>query len=136
VPARFCAQCGTELIVAPAAGRDRPQCPACGFIAYRNPTPVAMAVVEKDGCLLLIRRGNAPLQGYWAPPAGYVEIDESVEAAAVREAREEAGVQVARPPPGKTRSRRPTLRRGSFRRTRGPKAAPRWTTGFMASWRP
>lgn len=75
-------------------GRQRPVCPACGFIVYRNPVPVGMAVVERDGQLLLIRRGNPPLQGYWAPPAGHVEIDESVEAATVRETREEAGVEI------------------------------------------
>lgn len=54
-----------------------------------------MAVVERDGRLLLIRRANPPLEGYWAPPAGYVEFDESVEAATIRETHEEAGVKVA-----------------------------------------
>jgi 8-oxo-dGTP diphosphatase len=40
-------------------------------------------------------RARPPLQGYWAPPAGHVEIDESVEAATRRETQEEAGVEVA-----------------------------------------
>ncbi|HBY92665.1 MAG: NUDIX domain-containing protein [Ardenticatenaceae bacterium] len=93
--ARFCARCGTRLTVGPVAGRERPHCPACGFIVFRNPVPVGLAVVERDGQLLLIRRANPPLQGYWAPPAGHVEIDESVEAATIRETHEEAGVEVA-----------------------------------------
>lgn len=41
-----------------------------------------------------MRRAKDPLRGFWAPPAGYVEIDESVEEAAVRETREETGLTV------------------------------------------
>ncbi len=95
MPARFCLQCGGQLVTGPVAGRERQHCPACGFILYRNPLPVSLALVEHAGRLLLIRRANPPLAGYWAPPAGYVEIDESIEAAAIRETREEAGVEVA-----------------------------------------
>lgn len=93
--AGYCARCGTALKVELVEGRERPLCPACGFIVYRNPVPVGMAVVEHEGRLLLIRRGNPPLEGYWAPPAGHVEIDESMEAATIRETHEEAGVQIA-----------------------------------------
>lgn len=76
------------------AGRERPHCPACGFILFRNPTPVGMAVVERDDRILLILRANAPLQEYWAPPTGYVEMDESVEAATIRETREETSMEI------------------------------------------
>lgn len=92
--ARYCSECGTRLISATSGGRPREQCPACGFIAYRNPTPVAMAVIEHEGRLVLIRRRDPPLAGYWAPPAGYVEIGESVPQAAVREAGEECGLKI------------------------------------------
>lgn len=90
----YCLQCGTLLIIGFVAGRERPHCPACGFILFRNPSPVGMAVVERDGRLLLIRRANPPLQGYWAPPTGYVEVDESVEAATIRETREETSMEI------------------------------------------
>lgn len=93
--ARFCVECGARLTVGLVAGRERPHCVACGFVVFRNPVPVGMAVVEREGRLLLIRRANPPLEGYWAPPAGHVEIDESVEAATIRETHEEAGVEVA-----------------------------------------
>jgi ADP-ribose pyrophosphatase YjhB (NUDIX family) len=93
--ARYCAQCAAALVVGPIAGRSRPHCPACGYIVFCNPVPVGLAVAERQGRLLLTRRGNPPLQGYWAPPAGHVELDESVEAATIREAHEEAGVAVA-----------------------------------------
>lgn len=69
-------------------------CARCGFIAYRNPIPVALVLARDDGRLLLVRRANDPLRGFWAPPAGYVEIDESVEDAAARETHEETGLAV------------------------------------------
>ncbi len=77
-----------------SGGRQREQCPDCGFIAYRNPAPVAMTVIEHERQLVLIRRRDAPLAGYWAPPAGYVETGESVPEAAKREAREECGLEI------------------------------------------
>lgn len=75
-------------------GKQRPQCPACGFVAWRNPAPVGMAVIEHAGQLVLIRRSAAPLADYWAPPAGYVECGESVPEATLREAREECGLDI------------------------------------------
>ena len=74
--------------------RQREQCPACGFIAYRNPAPVAMAVIRHEQQLVLIRRRDPPLASYWAPPAGYVETGESVPEAVIREAREECGLEI------------------------------------------
>lgn len=76
------------------AGRERPVCPRCGYVAYRNPVPVALVLVARDDQLLLVHRLNAPLAGYWAPPAGYIEIDESLEEGAVREVKEETGLAV------------------------------------------
>lgn len=83
------------MAVAMIDERPRERCPACGFIAYRNPAPVAMALIEHERQLVLIRRRDAPLAGYWAPPAGYVESGESVPAAAIREAGEECGLEIA-----------------------------------------
>jgi ADP-ribose pyrophosphatase YjhB (NUDIX family) len=81
--------------------RERPGCAACGHVVYRNPVPVAMVLARQADRLLLVKRGNEPLNGFWAPPAGYVEIDESVEAAAIRETEEETGLKVAlEGPPG------------------------------------
>ncbi len=91
---RYCARCGTRLVFGPVEGHDREHCPACGYVVYHNPAPVGMAVVEDRGRLLLIRRTIPPLKGYWAPPAGHVEIGESVPEATIRETKEEAGVDV------------------------------------------
>lgn len=82
------------MVLASIGERQREQCPACGFVAWRNPAPVAMAVIEHERQLVLIRRSDNPLAGYWAPPAGYVETGESVPEAVVREAREECGLEI------------------------------------------
>ena len=92
---RHCQHCGAVLAALTFEdGRKREQCLACGTVAWRNPTPVGMALIEHEGRLVLIRRLADPLAGYWAPPAGYVELGESVAQAVLREAKEETGLDV------------------------------------------
>jgi len=91
----FCPQCGAPLERRDVGDRVRPVCPACGFIYYLNPVVAAGALVEQAGRVLLIRRGVEPGKGLWGLPAGYVEADESAEEAAIRETREECGLDVA-----------------------------------------
>ena len=94
--ALFCARCGGRLAPVVVGDRERPTCPACGHIVYVNPAPVAMVLArDADRRLLLVKRGVEPLKGFWALPSGYVETDESVQAAAVREVLEETGLEVA-----------------------------------------
>jgi ADP-ribose pyrophosphatase YjhB (NUDIX family) len=70
--------------------RERAVCGHCGYVAYRNPKIVAGAVVEHGGRILLCRRAIPPREGYWTLPAGYLELGESPEEGARREALEEA----------------------------------------------
>mgnify|MGYP001602899748 CR=1 FL=1 len=91
---KYCAQCGVELILGIESGRERPMCPRCGFIVYRNPVPVALVLATREDKLLLVHRLNPPLADYWTPSTGYVEIDESLEEGARREVKEETGCDV------------------------------------------
>jgi ADP-ribose pyrophosphatase YjhB (NUDIX family) len=74
--------------------RERLICRDCGFVNYENPKIVTGAVVVEAGKVLLCRRAIEPRRGYWTIPAGYLELNETVEAGARREAYEEAGVRL------------------------------------------
>ena len=69
-------------------------CPACGHESsrYRNPVPTVDIIIEYRGGIVLIERKNPPYG--WAIPGGFVDYGESLEAAAVREAREETSLEV------------------------------------------
>jgi 8-oxo-dGTP diphosphatase len=56
---------------------------------------VVLVTRETEPRVLLIRRKQDPFAGMWAIPGGFVEMDESLEAAARRELQEETGVEVA-----------------------------------------
>jgi ADP-ribose pyrophosphatase YjhB (NUDIX family) len=63
-----------------------------GGAGSRGPALLVLVAVFAEDCVLLHRRGLPPYQGQWAPPGGFVEAGESLEAAAIREVREEAGI--------------------------------------------
>ena len=75
--------------------RERLVCDRCGFVDYRNPKIVVGAVVRHEGRVLLCRRAIEPRRGFWTIPAGYLELNETPEDGARREAREEAGADLA-----------------------------------------
>ena len=79
-----------ELRVPQGDDRERRMCGTCGFIDYRNPRIVAGSVVTSGDKILLCKRAIEPRLGFWTLPAGYMELGETVEEAAAREAREEA----------------------------------------------
>jgi len=94
---RHCSRCGTALRFGSIEGEDRERssCPACGHIAYVNPRLVVTTLpVTDDGRLVLIRRGIEPGLGAWAQPGGFLEVDETVGEAAIRETLEETGLLV------------------------------------------
>jgi len=70
--------------------RKRLLCPDCGYVAYENPKIVVGSVAIRDGRILLCRRAIEPRRGYWTLPAGYLELNETAEEGALREAWEEA----------------------------------------------
>ena len=90
--ARYCPRCGQPADV------DYPRsitCSHCGYGAYYNPKPVAAAIpVTPSGAIILLRRAFDPGRGLWTFPGGFVDLGESVEDAARREAREELDVAI------------------------------------------
>ena len=91
---KFCPFCGTELVLEEKGGRQRPACPDCGFVQYRNPLPGVVVVIEQDGSVLLGRRRGGFGAGKWGLPQGYVEYDEDYLTAAIREVKEETGLDI------------------------------------------
>ena len=79
-----------ERRVPPGDDRERLLCPDCGYVAYENPKMVVGAVVSHGERVLLCKRAIEPRIGYWTLPAGFLEMGESPEEGACREAWEEA----------------------------------------------
>jgi len=88
---RFCANCGhaSEII---RGGWSR-SCPSCSAEHFPRVDPVVIMLAEHDGKLLLGRQSHWP-EGRYSALAGFVEVGESVEAAVIREVKEEAGIDV------------------------------------------
>ena len=93
----FCSRCGSPLVFGaiPGEDRDRLRCQACGHIVYVNPRLVVTTFPITDaGEIVLIRRGIEPGKGAWAQPGGFLEVDETVHEAAIRETHEETGLLI------------------------------------------
>ncbi len=89
---RYCPQCGARLasVTAPPL-----RCGSCGWTFYPHPELGVNVVVLWEGKVVLIRRGIEPFKGCWALPGGFVTYGEEPTVAAVREVREETGLEVA-----------------------------------------
>ncbi len=99
MPRLYCIRCGRRLARVRERGEVVSRCPACGWTDWFNPAPTASVMILRRGggsgtAVLLVRRAFAPARGSWDVPGGFVERGETAEAAAVREVREELGVDV------------------------------------------
>lgn len=76
------------------SSENRVACPKCGttVTVYRNPFLTVDIIIETEGGIILIERRNPPYG--WALPGGFVDYGESLESAAIREAREETGMEL------------------------------------------
>lgn len=93
---RFCCECGGPVELRHPEGDtlERHVCTHCAVVHYVNPKVVVGAVCSWQDRVLLCRRAIEPRSGFWTIPAGYLEIGESTEAGARREAFEEARARI------------------------------------------
>lgn len=92
----FCSNCGAPVEVRIPDGDTLPRhvCPSCGAIHYSNPKLVIGSIPEWEGSILLCRRAIEPRHGLWTLPAGFMENNETIVQAAMRETVEEANANV------------------------------------------
>jgi len=90
----YCPACGGQLEAAREDGRRRMRCPVCGYVQYRNPAPAVGVIVRRGSEVLLVKRRHEPYRGKWTLPSGFIEYDEDMREAAVREVEEETGLEV------------------------------------------
>lgn len=93
----FCSECGAAVSrqSVPGDNVQRFVCSGCSKTHYQSPHMLVATYVCVGSSVLWIKRGTAPAIGKWAMPGGYVECDETPQAAASRELEEETGVVVA-----------------------------------------
>jgi NAD+ diphosphatase len=88
---RFCGRCATATV--PIVGERGKACPRCSLTFYPRIPPAVITLIEHEGRLLLARSARFKT-GMFSAVAGFVEIGESLEEAAIREVREEVGVEI------------------------------------------
>jgi 8-oxo-dGTP diphosphatase len=94
---RFCPSCGgtLESRLLKAGEPERLVCTRCEFVFYLDPKLAVGTIIRDDlDRVVLVRRAIEPGYGKWVFPGGYVDRGEQLQAAAVREAREETGLDV------------------------------------------
>ncbi len=91
---KYCTRCGHPLERRTIQAIKRMVCPYCDTVYYDNPIPsVAVVVRNEQGQLLLVKRKAEPKKGFWSLPGGFMDGGESVTQAALREMKEETGLE-------------------------------------------
>ncbi|MBC8138141.1 MAG: NUDIX domain-containing protein [Fibrella sp.] len=90
---KYCPRCGSDAF--PEKSHHFFRCDCCDFHFYINYSPAVVGIVPDDaGKVLLIRRARDPGKGKFSVPGGFVDADETVEAALARELREEVNLEL------------------------------------------
>ncbi len=92
----YCSKCGSKLTVSQPDGDNKLRyiCSDCDTVHYENPKMVVGCVVSHQGKILLCRRAIEPRANFWTVPGGFMELNETIVAAAMRETYEEALAEV------------------------------------------
>lgn len=90
----YCVRCGAPMATRRVGDRPRRVCTACGYIHFTDPKVGVGVFVVQDGKVLLVRRTMSPERGKWSIPAGFLDHGEDPQVTAVRETREETGLEV------------------------------------------
>lgn len=89
---KFCPKCGGKFI---HRGGNHLKCQDCGYSYFVNQAPTAGVIIfDNEGRVMLAKRKFEPKKGTWQSIGGFVGLDESLEEAAMREAKEELGVTI------------------------------------------
>ena len=91
---KYCPKCSAKISRKNIDDRLRDYCEKCKTVFYDNPLPVVSAIVSnKNREILLVLRDRDPYAGQWCLPSGFVELNESVEKAVLRELKEETSIK-------------------------------------------
>ena len=92
----YCIKCGgkTKSEIIKRDNIPRNKCEACNYIHYINPKIIVGALPYRDDKVLLCKRDIHPGFGKWTLPSGFMEMGESLEQGAEREAKEEANLKL------------------------------------------
>ncbi|WP_236688001.1 NUDIX hydrolase [Photobacterium angustum] len=85
--ARFCPQCGKSSLT--RSSNKQFTCSECDFTYFHNPAAAVMVALSYEDELLVAIRGRNPGLGLWDLPGGFVDPNESLEQAVIREIQEE-----------------------------------------------
>ena len=90
---QYCSNCGKNNTQGHIDGNIRYHCEHCNTIHYQNPKPTATLICPKDNSILLGRRAFNPGKGEWGLPGGFMELNETLNEAALRELKEETNLE-------------------------------------------
>ncbi len=91
---QLCSACGGTLRRRTYEGRRRFACPDCGLTVFDDPKVAVGVLATRRGKLVLVQRARTPNRGSWSFPSGFVDAGEGLEEAAVRETKEETGLDI------------------------------------------